>query len=753
MEYTLRKIVISLLLLANLQSYAQEIRTADIEGVDGQVSLYFSAKIVSMLALFQEWEMHLQQKGIEADFYLASGDFRRAVLHTEADGPGDVEVLVHLNNKNFVPTKLVDVLEFLKKQGVDIEARLHELFADTKKIDIFVKDQYLLQNGWPYVGELGSFEGMGDNSVNQLRYSPSKNRVEGDPSNLRALKEGKILFLEMAKTAKLTQTKQISRVKAKTEYPATLLRMALRSIRLEVELLLSPNPNQLSLDKSFSDVLHGFELYFAEVCCDQEKLSGLSEYELPDTYLEQFLKIFRGRTKAEKKKIKDYLVKNFKNTVSIWSALGLDIDALMTAGSERRAIIQNARYNSLRPFLNAKLDVRNPFKVKSLTQKLLNMAKSAKGTGLDQLLSISILDKHSPSLSYLVRHFDELDFEMQLSVIDSYVKALKYFAKPALGRLQERTFIDVSLIQYPLANPDDLDKADKLTLLEYLESLNVYADDETIYRIQEPEFSSEAFADLLARTKDAVKQEKVPILALDLDGVLFITESRKVKILKAFDLVHGTDWFKHLTVKNLLGFKTKEFLYFYLETQITNSKDLLVTVDRVNDFYVRHIMSEEFVAQDDVNIDLVRQLAPLFAAGAKPLYITARTENLKTVSIQAIQRAGLPAGPIQMGGTKKTNTAQTKAMQIKLFHDDSNGSVVIGFLDNDRSNVNEMSGAFPDFPSYRVFIRDVHMTPKTILARSDISEFEVYGKSVVSSNECQSLLNVKIKKPKTKKKL
>ncbi len=165
---------------------------------------------------------------------------------------------------------------------------------------------------------------MGDTSLNALVYSPTTKRLDGKDIDLDALCDGRIRFTEPHKAEKLSEPDSIAHTGAKGMWPSTILRLALRAIRLAIDLELAPNPSGLTMDVSFDTVLRGFPLYFDTVALDK-----VGKFRLDAAYVEQFVKIFRNRKPAELKAINTLLGTRFAESLPYFKALGLDVAALV----------------------------------------------------------------------------------------------------------------------------------------------------------------------------------------------------------------------------------------------------------------------------------------------------------------------------------------------------------------------------------------------------------------------------------------
>lgn len=743
------------LVLAVSTSTSALVREARIEGSQQTVSLYFNPQIEQMMALFTAWENDLKTKGIPVRFYLSAGEFRRAVLHAEADGPGDVEILIHVLNESFRPLTVGQVLGFLKSHGVLVEEGMHRIFGPDKKLDFFVKDKFALDRQLPYMNNLGPFAGMGDTSLNELRYSASENVIDGHPDNRLALARRQIRFLDQHKTERRPPRKVVH-VKATTEYNPSLLRVALRSIRLETEILLAPNPNHLVPDESFSQVRNGFDLYFAATPEDQ-----LGLFEMDPTYLEQFLKIFRGRTLKQRQLILSDLETNHSKTLWYFKQLNLDYELLAKGVQpgesehqlEIKAILNHARYEYIRPFFDSRRGVLNPFSAQTRQKKLLALAANGRPPHLDRMIPEKILSQLSPHLAYLVNHFKDLDLEHQTLAVKDYVDLLKLLAKPAQSRLiKQKEFLNTYFRHVPFIDPSHLAEKDPRSLLEFLE---VEWKDQVVttnYRWARVESSDKAFSDLLVAAKAVSAEGFRPVLAIDLDGVLFEMHWRDLAVLKEFDSLNNTSYFRDTSVQDLERHSSlTEFLFHWLPAQISDPKALVKLAAEAKEFVEKNLWSENLNFQEHANEDLIRRLQSLFQAGVHPIFITGRSHFMAERTRQDLSRMGFGQAEVFFDTHEEKSTRQYKSATLHQYIVEHPGHKVIGFLDDLSTNVNGIAETFPDILSFVVHSRRQGDQVETFLSRDAKDIFSIFGVSSLEV-DCGRLLEKPASKAVAKKK-
>ena len=411
-------LLVSALFLAPVE--AREIPIS-FKGSNVKATLYTDDKLDQVLGLFEKWKERMAAQGIQVEFLLGAGEFRRALLHQPSNGPGDFEIFIHFTNTTVRPHTLNHVKYLFKRANIDIVEEVRATLGDPdKEIDIFYKDRDDLANpDKQYSNKFGEFDQiMGENSVNRLLFNYTRGEIVGDPEIIRELlvvhEDGKryIQFLETEAVEELEKLQLIANTKVYTKYPSKILRQALRAIRLAVELAflndksVHPNGNPLNfaLHPSYEKALRGFELFFENV----EHLEDIANYKLDDPQkvrIDLFLKIFRGRSNEELHVIGETLKAKFPRTLEIWTAMGLKWELLLEPRDENteikklelRAVIGQAVYRDLHRFYDDTTGrILNPFdgseKSNGILMNLATTEKTSRHSGHPPRDGSTVLD-------------------------------------------------------------------------------------------------------------------------------------------------------------------------------------------------------------------------------------------------------------------------------------------------------------------------------------------------------------------------
>jgi hypothetical protein len=728
--------IAALLLTLSTPLNAAVLRQALVDQHPEKVEILLTDKIERLSGLFKEWEEGLHRNSIEVEFFIGAGDLRRAILQTEINPSQNVEVFIHLKNQNLTPLKLKNVLGFFKMHGVDLQSSLSEIYGRDKIISFYVKDSVSLKENRPYFGEYGHFPNMGDTSLNQLTYSPTKNVIYGKPENLRALLEGKIISTEVERTAKLPKARKIlGSSKPTTLYPTTLLRMALKTIRLNLDLKLTPNPRHLQLDQSFDSVIHGFELFFAT-----SNIETNNGFFLDPTYIEQFLKIFRERSNGELSQILQYFKTELPKTYEILKSLNLDVDLLCRPRTglmdlerlEFRAVHKNARYKNIRPFLDKDFRIINPFKHESRIQQLLQENfPSQFNEGRAKAIPPDILKSYNAKLYEQVKHFGELDRETRVDVIKDYLSAVKYFSQDVKKRLiHEMTFSQELLFNFPYIDLRHLFPNDQRTLGDFIsDELKLNPEKKPIPVKETFTQTTSALTEISKRAQEVKAKGKRAVIMVDLDNTLFVSASRFAYLLRNYDRLNETHYFANLDYSQIPYHEFEDFLYGHLGPQFENFKLLQERINSVLEYVHINHFTDASVMSDDINEELAEYLKAQSREGVRIVYLTARSPQQRGASQRALFAHQMPVDQLIVNEAEYKDyvTPIFKVMQLRKYMKDHPDEEIVAFLDDDLKNIARALDELPELPSYQVILRNFTRETKMFIAKRAIEIYTAFN--------------------------
>ena len=696
----LNRLFLLVLVVANFAT-AELQKTAAIDGTGQTISLLFPDDVVKLMDKMGEWERTLKANGLEVSFLIGAGELRRAALHIEESGPGDVELFVHLHNRTLEPLRIEAALRILKEQGVNVKETINEIFGKRKKLDMFVKDKFGLENGRPYMSEFGTFfDGMGDTSLNQLAFSPAANRLYGTPENLIALSHGRLVYTELHKSRRFTEPQKVEHIKdTYSYYDHTILRMTLRVLRLHLDLALSKNPNRLQMDESFDVPLRGFELFFQDVPKEQIK-----KFKLDEKYVEQFLKLIRNRPPESAAKALEILKTQFPKTIEIFQELGLDIEALAQE-KEFLAVHKHIRYKAALPFVDPSThEIVSPFSTPEGLSNLLDQAqlKSLKRENV-RAIPDWVLKLYSPKLFFFVKNFDQLDFEQKTWALNQYIDALKHFSMPAIKRLaqKETTFREEVFTTLNFVNVEKAPTDKSVTLLDFLEEqFRKTGQQENTLTTK---FNRRILDRIQRKALTVIKDSKTPVIAIDIDGTLYLEGARALKLLSQYDAMNGTQYFATATLEDFNDLTPKEeSLYRYLGSQIRDFSELARSVETIKTFLEEGMVSEAAWAEDTIDKALSSQIQKWKKRGIEIVILTARS-GFERVLKERLAKDGFPDIRVVLN-YESERPPKFKSDWIGNFQKQEPDKQIIAFVDNSRPNINKVREEHEDV----LVIRAVH---------------------------------------------
>lgn len=734
-------------LTAPSSSAAPVVQRAHIAGHrDHDVTLVFGEQNQKLIAKMQEWEQRLAAHNVSVRFLLGAGELRRAALGMSSDGPGDVEVFIHVLNRNVTPLSLAQVYKDFREVGVNIPDELHALFGKEKKIDAYLKDARSFERGLPYKGDFGFFDGMGDTSLSQLVYSPSDNTLSGSAENLAHLAAGHITFLELAKTAKLTEPRRITHSAAKsvTVYKPLILKQALRSLRLKFDLLLGDNPNGFTMDDSFATPLRGFELYFAHAVP-----ADLATYRLTREYLEHFVKLFKNRPDADLARMRTELETHHAELLKIFDGLGLDYRLLTSprpagmspAEQAFAAVHRHAAFANILPFLKLpSFTLSNPFRSAANRKLLFNMARPKRQPDLElKLIPAALLERYSPALAFRVAHFDELERAAQSEVITDYVRALAIFHGNAVARIKEVTFSTELYPRFAFADISRLGAGDSRNLLQFLEDeWEAHSTATPTAPIEARSFNAAPLAKIAAALQASRKAQRQPVVIVDLDDTLFSSASRLAACLRSFDADSGTRYFAQLDLAELGRLGLEDFTYAHLARSGLDAAGIEDIYARLAEHVEAGRWSTQAYREELINENLADSIREWKAQGAEILFLTGRWEGDRRATLTQLASFGFTEERLIMSNHDE-DVKTYKAREIRELLAARPNVDVVAVLDNDRKTIDLLQEQFPAMLALRVFSRfNAAGHEEVFLGLEQRDLFSVHGPQDLRS--CEELL-------------
>lgn len=717
--------------------------------------LVFNSKMMEFMRRLKAAQARLNHEGLDLDIYIGSGEIRRAILQMHLDGPGDVEVFLHFNNRQITPLHVRKSLTLLKSMyGFDLEQLVHDVFGPEKKLDLFVKDMHSLESNFPYRGEFSFFENMGDNTLNRVLLNIDTHTLHSDEESLRALKDRRILFTEPDKAKQqetpvkitgitggiarsrldaihpdlaeiLLQQKFLSVPESDTEksfylinpdkrnvnperltklipsltlpqaeetlliihenrfrfspFKPTILRMALRNLRLYLDLAVTGNPLQFKIDQEFAFVMHGFEHFFGSL-----HPAEIGQYKLEMEYLEQFLKIFRNRSPEELKKIYHTLLHEFPHTMKIFGYLGLNAEILCTQSenhqsAELMAIIHNAYFLNLIPYYNASSgQINDPFS--SENENFLITPGKKNEEEILYHIPERYMRIYSSKLLYQKKYFNRLSFFDQTKAIAAYIEALKFFNGPASRKIQTEKFRQ-SIYDYPFISGYIQRNHPDASFLEILElSERSPISPSVVYR---PENINRRTFDMIDRQIDLIHHTGgQAVMIMDIDNTISCSSERVYRILKQYDEIYGTHYFTSLNPESISSSLHEEFLYRYFG--IFHPHDIYTHkhIDHIMHYLLNEFRLYEVIREDKPFEPIRQKIIEWKNKNVKIIFITARPDS---------------AGPL----------TQDQLMSWKAFDPDKDVLITKPFSGQNRVSV-------PRFKTQEIqkyFIQNPHETP------------------------------------------
>lgn len=204
----------------------------------------------------------------------------------------------------------------------------------------------------------------------------------------------------------------------------------------------------------------------------------------------------------------------------------------------------------------------------------------------------------------------------------------------------------------------------------------------------ESQFTSEAQDHLLARTLQVVSGGGLAVL--DLDGVLFDTRVRQVRIVREYARLNNAS--------SLMDIQVQHFWDWSMTTTLVRM-GLPRAVAANYSKEMRPFWEEAFFGPRAVLWDAPMPGAPewvlaLLNRGARIVYLTGRTESQRACTIDSFEDAGFPIKETTLIMKPKASLEDHRFKAAALEHIGGLGTVALG-IDNEPIQINQLSARFP----------------------------------------------------------
>ncbi len=311
-----------------------------------------------------------------------------------------------------------------------------------------------------------------------------------------------------------------------------------------------------------------------------------------------------------------------------------------------------------------------------------------------------LLAMYSPEIARKAADFAALTTEEKRSLIGDYAKAVTFFAGKAYARVHGVAFAD-AYESFAFADVSHLDDPkDPRSLAEFLEA-----------ELAGPPatWAGDRGAAVIAQIDAAIASAKAacekPVIVMDLDGTLY--SGRNENALHAYDAENGTSVFANVEPGSVPDRGIEEWLYAKLAASINDTRELITRVNAVKEFCGKYRFDADAPEHDTINTALRERVATWVKSGAEILNLTARAPRQAAASQRALDRDGIPGDLICLDEGRE-RVAGKKMQVLASWKTAHPGSRFVGFVDNDRGNIDTIKKALPDVPAARAYWNGAH---------------------------------------------
>ncbi len=282
-----------------------------------------------------------------------------------------------------------------------------------------------------------------------------------------------------------------------------------------------------------------------------------------------------------------------------------------------------------------------------------------------------ILRLTSPQMYYKTKNFDKLTNTEKLSLINHYVEAVKHFAQKASTRIHGQREMKFAREYFPNLKFVDIKNVsmdDTRTLGEFvLDELKRPASP-TETRIDPAVHNGPSLQSVQQRIAEVHQAGKQPVIALDLEGSVFLHGSRTVQTLKKYDSEHKTNYFSNVKREDILVGQTDEFLWSRLGEKISDFDKLQETIAGIEEFIRIERNADTSLSSYETNPDVLAWVKGWKEKNAKIVYFSSRPQTQEAEIIAALKSRGIPVdGLIAREPESDEKFTETKLREIDAY--------------------------------------------------------------------------------------
>lgn len=205
------------------------------------------------------------------------------------------------------------------------------------------------------------------------------------------------------------------------------------------------------------------------------------------------------------------------------------------------------------------------------------------------------------------------------------------------------------------------------------------------------------------RVEFVIEKGDQPIVIFDLEGTLYLTQSRILTILKKYDRQHNTTYFDGMTTDRI----DPEASFSFIRWAVSQKEFNVRIKDRVTEEIIQFFKMERNKISNlkyDEVFDKTRYLAQMYhRLGARVIIVTERGEFAKDATTKQLQKDGIPFDEIFFRSGSQEKPDIIKLAQVEDLNR-RDGSKVVAFFE-DTQPLHDFAGEMRNYDMYQVFVK------------------------------------------------
>ncbi len=205
------------------------------------------------------------------------------------------------------------------------------------------------------------------------------------------------------------------------------------------------------------------------------------------------------------------------------------------------------------------------------------------------------------------------------------------------------------------------------------------------------------------RIDSALAANKQPVVVFDIEGTLYLTQSRILEVLKRYDQQYKTSYFDGMTADRIDPDASFSFIRWAVSQKEFNLHVKNRVMEEIIQFFKQERNKSKYYQYDEV-FGKMRFLAQMYhRMGARVILVTERRDLARDATLKQLKRDGIPFDEIFFRPESKETPDIIKLAQIEDIARRDQSEVIALFEDS--QSLQDFAGDMRHYDMYQIFVK------------------------------------------------